>query len=59
MIFWMMAMKLMMIDFQLMRRNPSLQEIPTYQYTKRDGNQLASTIGGQQTVNEMQQNLMG
>ena len=52
-------MKLMMIDFQLMRRNPSLQEIPTYQYTKRDGNQLASTIGGQQTVNEMQQNLMG
>ena len=59
MIFWLMAMKLMMIDFQLPITNPALQGILTDQYINRDGNGVAYTIGGQQDVDEMQRNLMG
>ena len=54
MIFWMMAMKLMMVYFQLPRTNPALQGILTAHYIKRDGNGVAYTIGGQQDVDEMQ-----
>ena len=45
-----MAMKLMMMDFQIPRTNLALQEILTGQYTKRDGNGVAYTIGGHQAV---------
>ena len=54
-----MAMKSIIADFQLPRTNPALQEIMTDQHIKRYGNVVAYTIGGKQTVDEMQQNLMG
>ena len=51
-----MATKLMMIEFQLQRTNPTLKEILTNQYIKRDGNGVAYTILGQQAVDKMQKN---
>ena len=53
-----MAMKSMMIDFQIPRTNPSIQVILTIQYINRDGNIVTYTIGGQKAVNEMQRKLM-
>ena len=41
MIFYMMDMKLIMIDFQIPRTKKYLQEILTYQYINRDGNVVA------------------
>ena len=54
-----MVMKLMMIDFQPTRTNPSLQSIIIYQYKKRNVNGVAYTIGGQQASEEMQRKFMG
>ena len=54
----MMDMKSIMIEFQLLITNPSLQAILTDQSIKKDWNVVAYTIGGQQGVNNMQQNLM-
>ena len=54
-----MAMELMIIYFQLLITNTSLEVILINQYIKRDGNGVVYTIGGQKDVNEMQQTLMG
>ena len=43
-------MKLMMIDLQIPRTNPSIQEILNDQYINRDLNIIAYTIGGQRAV---------
>ena len=43
-------MKLMMIEFQLPRTNPALQEITTNQYINRDVNVVTYTIVGQRDV---------
>ena len=48
-----------MIYFQLPRKKPSLQEIPTDQYIKRDENGVTYTTGGQVAVDKMHQNLIG
>ena len=59
MIFWIVAMKEMMIDFQLPKSNPALQEILTNQYINRYGNGVTYTIGGHPTVDKIQKKMMG
>ena len=59
MISWLMVMKLMMIEFNLLRKRLSLREIITDHYIKRGVNGLVYTIGGHKAVDNMQQNLMG
>ena len=54
-----MDMKSTMIELNLLRTNQALQAILTNQYINTYGNEMAYTIGGQQAVDEMQQNLMG
>ena len=53
-----MTMKLVIIDFQLLIKNPSLQDIVNNQYIKMEVNGVAYTIVGQQAVDEMQKNLI-
>ena len=49
----------MMIDLQLLIKNPALQEILKDNYIKRDVNGVSYTIGGQPTVDKIQKNLIG
>ena len=58
MIFCLMSMKLVMVDFYLLRTNPSLKGILTDQYIKRDENGVVYTIVGKQDVYKMRQNFM-
>ena len=50
--------KSMTIDFHHFKKK-ALQVILTDQYIKRYGNGMTYTIGGNQEVNEILQNLMG
>ena len=54
-----MATELMMIDFQHLRTNQTLEVIPTVQYIKMNGIGMIYTIGDNQDVNDIQQKLMG
>ena len=59
MIFWKIAAKSMMIDFQIQITHQVIQAKISNWYIKRDGNGMIYTIGGNQDVEKMQQNLMG
>ena len=51
-----MAMKSMIIDFQILITNPAVREILTNKYIKRGVHGVAYTIGGKKTVGKMQKN---
>ena len=59
MIFYLMAVNSMMMEFQIHISNSSLQVILNDHYINKEENGVAQIIGMQQAVNEMQQNLMG
>ena len=48
-----------MIDFHILRTNPSLQEILNNNYIKRYVNGVKYAIGGHPTVEDMQKKLKG